>query len=110
MTGTEQELAELEYEMNALVGLRNQRVATGEAMIRRANRDFDETAIPLGRQINRLRAKLEAEKPITQTVTVTQTVRETEPDPEWSQEDVDHFKELRRRESHNARSARRHVA
>jgi hypothetical protein len=119
MTDTERELAELECEMNALVGLRNQRVTVGQEMIDRANRDFDEQAIPLGRRINRLRSLLETEKQIdslsraatTPIVTVTRTVREsTEPDPEWSQEDIDHFKELRGRESHKARSARGRTA
>lgn len=109
---TEQELLELEIEMGALTALRSKRIATAQAMIDSANRDFDEAAIPLGRKINRLRAKLEIEQ-TTQTVTVTrsQVVRESHnPDPEWSQEDIDHFQELRRRESHNARSARQHVA
>lgn len=109
MTETEQQLAELECEMNALVYLRNQRVATGQAMIDRANRDFDEVGVPLGRRINRLRARLEAEQP--PTVKITQTVRESyEPDPEWSQEDADHFNELRKLDSHDARSARRQTA
>lgn len=104
MTKEERELAELECEMNALVYLRNQRVATGQAMIDRANRDFDEQGIPLGRRINRLRAKVEQ----TVTVTSSRVIRESpEPDPEWSQEDIDHFKELRNRESHYACSARR---
>lgn len=108
MTETERELAELECEMNALVYLRNQRVATGQAMIDSANRDFDEVGIPLGRRINRLRAKLEAQPPI---VKITQTVRESiEPDPEWSQQDIDHFNELRELDSHGARSARRQTA
>lgn len=117
MTDTEQKLAELEIEMGALTGLRaqriavaQQRIAVAQAMIDSANRDFDEAAIPLGRRINRLRAKLESEN---QTVTVThsQVVREShDPDPEWSQDDIDHFKELRRRESHNSRSARQSAA
>lgn len=110
MTDIEQQLAELEIEMAALTGLRSQRIAAAEAMIKSANRDFDREGIPLGRKINRLRAKLEKEIPIV-TVTRSQVVREShDPDPEWSQEDIDHFKELRRRDTHNARSARKHAA
>ena len=94
MTDAEQELTELECEMNALVGLRNERVRTGQAMINRANRDFDKAAIPLARKINVLRELLEAEPPPPAKQT-----RYREPDPDWDDEDIAHYHELRRLES-----------
>lgn len=94
MTDAEQELAELECEMNALVGLRNERVHTGQVIIDRANKDFDKAALPLSRKINALRESLEV-KP---SPTAKQT-RYREPDPDWDPEDIAHYRELRRLES-----------
>lgn len=110
MTEIRKELAKLEMEMVALTALRAQRIATAQAMIESANRDFDERAVVLGRQINHIRALLNAEEPTNKVATATRSkvVREfSDPDPEWSQDDIDHFKELRRRGSHSTRNARR---
>lgn len=90
----QRELGELECEMNTLVGLRNEQVRTAEAMIVRANRDFDKAAVPLGRKINELRALLEVKPPPP-----VKESRYREPDPEWEPEDIAHYHELRRRES-----------
>jgi hypothetical protein len=95
MTDAEQELAELEIEMNALVGLRNERVRTGQAMIDQANREFDKAAVSLGRKINVLRESLVIKPPPPPP---RNTVYR-EPDPDWEPEDVAHYHELQRRES-----------
>jgi hypothetical protein len=95
MSDTEQQLRQLELEMSTLIAIRNERVQTGEEIIRLANRDFDRAAVLLGRQINVLRALLEATKP---TPTPRQT-RHSEPDPEWTLEEIAHYSELSKRES-----------
>lgn len=55
------ELQELEAQMALLIEGRRRRVMTANAMIEKANRDFDENAAPLGRRINKLRKELEKE-------------------------------------------------
>jgi hypothetical protein len=89
----QQELDELECERNALVGLRNARVAFFQSIIVQANQEFDKAALPLGRKINTLRTLLEEAPP------EDKQPQYREPDPEWCPEDIAHYNELRLRES-----------
>lgn len=91
-------LVELEQTMGCLRDLRNQRIAAAEEAIRRANIEFDRDALPLGRKINALRAA--AAKPVDKPK-VRVTRKPSQPDPNWSQEDIDHWHELQRREARN---------
>jgi hypothetical protein len=98
MTDPVQELIELECELNALVGLRNETVHAAEQRIKQANREFDKVALPLGRRINALRKQLEV------SLTDRQSNRQivyVGPDPDWEPEDIVHYRELSRRESIN---------
>lgn len=90
----EQQLEHLERSKNLLCALRTQRVATAKEAIRRANREFDRDALSLGRRINRLRAQLETDTP-TPTQPTPRKPDKGSHDPEWSQEDIDHYYQLR---------------
>lgn len=64
----ETELYQLEQRMALLVKYRGDFIRKAEASIERANRDFDEVAVPLGQQINELRDRLKKEdKPADKT-------------------------------------------
>lgn len=88
----QQRLEELEREKADLCRTRSTRVAEAEEAIRQANAEFDRKALPLGRRINKLRDKLDS----LDTPTATALGKGSH-DPEWSQEDIDHYYELRRR-------------
>lgn len=66
------ELAQLETQIAALVARRRAAIAAAEAMIARANRDFDMEAIPLMREANKLRP---VEEPITPLTTPAKRAR-----------------------------------
>lgn len=55
------ELSELQSRVGKLIRQRDETIRYAHALIREANRKFDEIAIPVGRRINELRAELEAE-------------------------------------------------
>lgn len=98
MDKIEAQLATLEWEMSHLCAMRADRVATAEALKRRANRDYDNAAIPLAREIKRLRAELEAEQqPEPKKIPAHVRSSNLSHDPEWSQEDIDHYYELAQR-------------
>lgn len=96
----QQKLAQLEADMFRLVLRRQDRIAKAEAEIKKANKDFDKASVPLARQINRLRDELAPveEQQAQPTKRVTRTA-----DPEWPQEDQDHFYELQQREARRGR-------
>lgn len=102
MTDSEQQLAELEHQMGCLCAIRTERVNAGQAMIDRANTEFDRDALPLGRKIAALRAKLAApDKP--KTSPTARKVRTGSHDPEWTPEDIAHYYELVNRGSASGR-------
>lgn len=88
-------LARFEDAMAGLCRRRAERLAAAGKIIRDANQEYDRRAIPLARRINVLRAQLEAEKPKPEKPLVPQP--RNSHDPEWSQEDIDHYYELRQR-------------
>jgi hypothetical protein len=89
-TVTSVALTNLEREMGRLCAERNARVDAAEAAIREANRAFDRAAVPLGRQINKLRNQ------INQNADSSKPIEFRGHDPEWTQEDIDHYYELLR--------------
>lgn len=90
----ELQLAQLENRMMDIRNLRAQRLLAAGELIKTANLQYDAAAIPLARQINKLRAQLEVEKPKPEK---SVSLRSDSHDPEWSQEDIDHYYELRQR-------------
>lgn len=99
MTDAEQKLSQLEVAMGRLCALRDARVAVAQTAISHANREFDRDAVPLGRKINQLRQEIDKAAPVS-----TPKRKLDKPvaldlngyDPEWSQEDIDHYLELKR--------------
>jgi hypothetical protein len=90
----ERSLAKLVSDLNRLCKIRAARVGRAEAAIARANEAFDRRAVLLSRRIAILRKtidKLPAES------VGTRHVRRDKHDPDWSQEDIDHYYELVRR-------------
>lgn len=90
-------LARFEDAMTGLCRRRAERLATAGEIIRDANREYDQRAIPLARQISKLRDELEAEKPKPKSLPPDVSSSSLSHDPEWSQEDIDHYYELKRR-------------
>lgn len=87
-------LARAEHRMSELRARRTRTVDAAVAAIGQANRDFDRAAVPLGRRINQLRERLEAEKP-EPPPSARPRPRNNSHDPDWSQADIDHYYELR---------------
>ena len=56
-------LEELERKMSSLIQARNTAIDAAERMIEHANREFDRVALPLGREINKVRKAVEASTP-----------------------------------------------
>lgn len=94
MPPLEIELASLERQMVVLCNRRAGRLETAARIMRQANADYDEAALPIGRRIQVLRATLEAQKPAPKDPTRQPSEKH---DPDWCQQDIDHFYELKRR-------------
>lgn len=94
MTDLEQQLVGLETQMRNLIAARERRILGGKALIERANRDFDRDALCLGKRINALREQIAAAQP--KTSTPHQHDSNGKHDPEWTQEDIDHYHYLKR--------------
>lgn len=92
----------LESVMHLLCKARDHRIAAAEESIRRANVEFDRDAIPLARKINELREQAEADSTPTDKP-IKRATRKRKHDPNWSQEDVDHWYELQQREAQNGK-------
>lgn len=85
------QLYELEqYRMN-LIKHRDELIAGAEKIIRLANRDFDSTALELGRQINELRERLKVDDPPADK---KERTRRTIPLEGLDDEDQAHYQEL----------------
>lgn len=54
--------------MMQLLSERDLVISVAESMIQQANRDFDRAAVPLGKQINQLKAEAQAAVPVVKTV------------------------------------------
>jgi phosphopantetheinyl transferase (holo-ACP synthase) len=93
----ERELAQLEHEMARLCQRRAGRIAAAEAMVKAANRDYDEHALVLGRRINLLREQLEAAQSPAPEPVKRHRVKTTGHDSDWCDEDIAHFYELQNR-------------
>lgn len=87
MTDNETEYYRLQAEMAILCAMRSARLMAAQAEIEQANRDFDREALPLGRRISAL------QKTLPKTPTVDKSDKPSH-DPDWLQEDIDHFYEL----------------
>lgn len=90
-------LAMCEQRMRDLCAKRNETIARAKRMIADANQTYDQAAIPLGRQIKGLQDRLEAMREAAEPVKVTRQRQSETHDPDWTQEDIDHFYELKRR-------------
>lgn len=66
-------LEELKRKMSSLISARNAAIDAAEAMIDTANREFDRVALPLGREINKVRKAVEATKPKPSAVRTRET-------------------------------------
>jgi hypothetical protein len=89
------ELTELQALLRLLTRRRNNAVQRAQESIAQANRDYDELAWDLHRRIEILRAKEESRKPQLSRVTIKHITH----DPEWAEQDIDHFYELLKREN-----------
>ena len=85
-------LEQLKTRLDDLVQWRNEtlavykaRLADIEQYIKEVNREFDEKAVPLQREIERLQPAPERAKTVKSP---------SEPDPDWSDEDAQHYLEL----------------
>lgn len=82
--------------MSGLVAERTRTIREAQRIIGEANRYFDEQSLSLSRQCNLLRAQLALLQPVEPAPERTRSVT-VKHDPDWSQEDIDHFYELQRR-------------
>lgn len=96
VTSDSQQLEGLERYRVRLTELRSQRIAAAEELIRRANADFDRDILIVGRKINELRKQMEASTPPPKAPSHRPTVSNGSHDPEWTQEDIDHYYKLKR--------------
>lgn len=90
-------LSELEEKLSLLTEIRNAKVATARAALQRANAEYDREALPLHRKIERLRSLIAEPAPALPRPKVTRPRQLAEPDPEWSQAEQDHFRQLQSR-------------
>lgn len=95
MTPAEKKLAALEARLCAVAKERSRAIAEAQAYIARINKNFDDVALALNRTMQPLRDQIAAEKP--PPVSRIQRVLAEKHDPDWCQEDIDHFYELKRR-------------
>lgn len=94
------ELIALEAKLSELTRERNMRVSAARGAIDRANKEWDRVALPISRRINQLREQ----QPQVPTTHMTAGAKRERPrrepkqladyDPDWTQEDIDHYLKL----------------
>lgn len=91
-------LSELEERLSILTEIRNTKVATARAMMQRANAEYDREALPLHRQIERLRNIVAQPAPALPRPKVSRPPKPLpEPDSDWSAAEQEHFRQLQGR-------------
>ena len=87
-------LDELERQLALLTEIRNVRVTTARAAMQRANAEYDRQALPLARQIEKLRVLEAQPAPSLPAQRVSKAKEPVAPDPDWSAEEKAHFLQL----------------